>query len=96
MILPVLSGFSALLKYLLSFGGIWVQRVVEQGQFQAQMETGILSQAAPQFCILRGTARSIGAKLVVLHVFTGMSVLLGDQLSPGGTWVCRAVAQGQL
>ena len=28
-------------------------------------------------------------------VLTGLSALLGDQLSPGGIWVWRAVAQGQ-
>ena len=34
--------------------------------------------------------------MVVSPVFTGVSVLLGDQLSLSGVWVWRAVAQGQL
>jgi hypothetical protein len=34
--------------------------------------------------------------VVVLPVLTGKSALLGDQLSPGGIWVWRAVAQDQL
>jgi hypothetical protein len=34
--------------------------------------------------------------LVVLPMLTGVSALLGDQLSPGGILVWRAVAQGQL
>jgi hypothetical protein len=33
---------------------------------------------------------------VVLPVLTGVSALLGDQLFPGGVWVCSAVAQDQL
>ena len=34
--------------------------------------------------------------MVVLPVLTGVLALLGDQLSLGGIWVWRAVAQGQL
>jgi len=34
--------------------------------------------------------------MVVLHVLSGVSALLGEQLSPSGFWVQRAVAQGQL
>jgi hypothetical protein len=36
------------------------------------------------------------AEVVVLPVLTGVSILLGDQLSPSGIWVWRAVAQDQL
>ena len=32
---------------------------------------------------------------MILFVLTGMSIVLGDQLSPGSIWVWRAVAQGQ-
>ena len=34
--------------------------------------------------------------MVVLAVLTGVPALLGHQLSPGGIWVWRAVAQDQL
>lgn len=34
--------------------------------------------------------------MVVLPVLTGVSALLGDQLSPGSICVWRAVPQGQL
>ena len=40
VVLPVLTGVSALLGDLLCPGGIWVWRAVEQGLLQAQMETG--------------------------------------------------------
>ena len=33
---------------------------------------------------------------MVSPVLSGVSALLGDQLSPGGIWVQRSVAQGQL
>jgi hypothetical protein len=49
VVLPVLTGVSALLGDQLSPGGIWVRSAVAQDQLPAQMETGrILSQAVPQ------------------------------------------------
>jgi hypothetical protein len=38
----------------------------------------------------------IWTEVMVLPVFTGVSALLGDQLSPGGICVCSAIAQDQL
>jgi hypothetical protein len=38
-------------------------------------------------CILRAPEVSLRAEVVVLLVLTGVSALLGDQLSPGVIWV---------
>jgi hypothetical protein len=46
-------------------------------------------------CVLRALDRSLGVEVVVLPVFTGVSALLGDQLSPSGIWVWNTVAQDQ-
>ena len=35
-------------------------------------------------CILRALGESLGAEVVVLSLFIGLSALLGDLLSPGG------------
>ena len=47
-------------------------------------------------CVLRTPGRFLTVEVVVLPVLTGQSELLGDQLSPGVIWLCRAVAQYQL
>ena len=39
---------------------------------------------------------SIGAEVLVVPVLTVMSTLLGAQISPGGIWVWKNVAQDQL
>jgi hypothetical protein len=39
---------------------------------------------------------NILAEVVVSPVLSGVSPLLGDQLSPNGVWVWGLVAQGQL
>jgi hypothetical protein len=44
VVLPVLTGESALLGDQLSPGSVWVWSVVTQDQLQAQMETGSLFQ----------------------------------------------------
>jgi hypothetical protein len=70
------------------YGELWHR--VSSGM---KMETGmILSQAAP--CVLRAPGGSLGAEMLVSPVLSGVSALIGDQLSLGRTWVWRAVAQG--
>jgi hypothetical protein len=70
-----------------------VWRNVAQGQLWAQTETGrILSQAAWFLCskCSRWVSLSRSAGL------TGLSTLLGDQISSSHIWVWSAVAQDQL
>jgi hypothetical protein len=58
--LPVLTGLLALLGDILFTSAIWVERVVAQGQFTAQMETGrVLSQASLGCFVLRVLGRSL-------------------------------------
>jgi hypothetical protein len=58
-------------------------------------ETGrILSHAAPLF--LCSENFSLGGEAVVLPLLTGVSALLGSQLSHGGIWVWRAITQDKL
>jgi hypothetical protein len=58
------------------------------------METRrILSQAAPLVLCPEVSGGSLRAELVGLPGLTGLSALLGDQLSPGSIWVWSAVAQ---
>jgi hypothetical protein len=47
-------------------------------------------------CVLRALGSSLKTEVVVLPVLTIVLALLGDQLSPGGIWAGRAVAQDQL
>ena len=47
-------------------------------------------------CVLRALGGFLGAYMVVLSMLTGLSEFWGDQLSPDGIWVWRAVAQDQL
>ena len=46
--------------------------------------------------VLRVPGGSLGAEVVVLPVLTGVSALLGDQLSPEGIGVRHTVSQDQL
>lgn len=84
--LTVLSGVSALLEDQLFHRWIYVQRTVARGQLRAQTEMGrMLSQTA--------AVGSIGAEVVILPMLSGMSALLGDQVSPRGqgVWVHRVL-----
>jgi hypothetical protein len=47
-------------------------------------------------CVLMVLGRSHRAEVEVSPLLSGMSALLGYQLSSGGIWVWRAVEQGQL
>ena len=47
-------------------------------------------------CVLRALGGSLGTEVVIIPMLSGVSALLGDQLSPGMIWVWRAIAQGQL
>ena len=64
---------------------VWVWSAVAQDLLLLQTETGrILSQAATHFLCPEGSRLVLGAEVVVLLVLTGLSALLGDQLSPRG------------
>jgi hypothetical protein len=79
------------------YGELW-----HRASSGVQMEIGkILSPTVSWFLSLDGSGwvplgPGIWAEMVVLTVLSGVSALLGDQLSPCGIWVWRAVAQGQL
>jgi hypothetical protein len=47
-------------------------------------------------CVLRVLGRFLWAEVVALLALTGLSALLGEQLSPGVIWVWSAVAQDHL
>jgi hypothetical protein len=46
-------------------------------------------------CVLRSQGKALRAEVMVFPVLTGMSALLGAQLSPCDIWVLRDVAQDQ-
>ena len=47
-------------------------------------------------CVLRSLSESLRVEIVVLPLLTGLSTLLGDQLSSDSIWVWSAMAQDQL
>ena len=71
MVLPVLTGVSALLRDHLFPDDIWVWKTVAQDQLQVQMETRrILSQAASQFLCPEGSGQvlqKISGGLLCVH-----------------------------
>jgi hypothetical protein len=48
------------------------------------------------YCVLMALGRSLRVEVVISTVVTGLSVLLGDQLSPSDVWVWSTVTQDQL
>lgn len=56
----------------------------------------ILSKAVPSFLFPEGSRQVPLNRMAVLLVLTGLSTLLGVQLSPHGVWVWSVVAQDQL
>ena len=80
----------------LSQGGIWIQRAVAHDQLQGTDVEGSCPRLLLGSCVLRAPGRSLGAEVVVLPVLTGVSALLGDQLSPSNIYVWSTMAQDQL
>ena len=85
---------SSVLGDLLYPRGIFVQGPVAQGLLQVLMEMGrVLSQATSLFSVLSLLGVLHRAEVVILLVLTGVSALLGEQLTPGRTWVWIAGCQ---
>jgi hypothetical protein len=86
---------SVLLGDQIFLGGIWVWRAVAQDQLQGEDRNW--KDTIPDCSSVRvSRGKSLRAEVVVLSVLRGMSVLLGDELSPGSIWLCSIVAQDQL
>ena len=88
---PVRSGASALLGDLFSSHGIWVLRIVAQGQLLGA-DGNWMDPLPGCSCVLRDAGKFLGTDVVVLPLCTGVSALLGDQRALSGTWVWRAMA----
>jgi hypothetical protein len=74
------------------YGELW-HRVISRHRWKPEVSCPRLLLGS---CVLKALGRSLGANVVFLPVLSGVSALLGDQLSPGQIWVWRTVAQGQL
>jgi hypothetical protein len=89
---PVLIAVLSLLGNELSHSSIWVCNAVAQDQLWAQKPEGSCPRLLLGSCVLRVPGGSLWTKVVVLPVLTGLSALLGGQLSPSSIWVWSAVA----
>ena len=68
-----------------------------QGQLQAQIGIlRILFYGAPHFLYSEGSGHVLLNRMVVLPVLTGVSALLGDQLSPSWIWIWRTGVESAL
>ena len=89
---------SLFLEQLIFPGGIWVGRDIAQGQlWDAKRNTeGSFPRFLLNSCELSVLDGSLGADVLVFPVLTVMSALLGAQISSGGVWVWKTVAQEHL